>query len=301
MPIFVSYSHDDSEFASLLASQLVKHKAKVWIDQWELHVGDSIIDRIQNAIQGASALLVILSKSSVESEWCKKELSSGLLRELEEKRVVVLPVLIDDCEVPLFLRGKLYADFRSNFDKGLQAVLEAIARVSSDSLGRYEGPEWHIDWSIDAAILDDELSMQITLVEQAEDQPYSVLTEILIIGNDIATERYRKFAEADIDWIERAAIIDELANGSYDKDLRVLLEDQTPKNKEIIMTDARIGATYVVSVSSRRLGQDTGRDILLDLGGQLRTISEGMRQSLRKLTAEEIERMKQIKAFFDMH
>jgi hypothetical protein len=107
MPIFISYSHEDKTFVDRLAMQLVAYKAKVWLDKWELHVGDSLIKRIQDAIAGASALLVVLSKASVKSEWCKKELSAGLVRELEEKRVVVLPVLKEDCEVPLFLRDKL--------------------------------------------------------------------------------------------------------------------------------------------------------------------------------------------------
>ena len=85
MPVFISYSHQDNDFATQLAAQLVKQKAKVWIDKWELHVGDSLVDRIQEAIQGASALIVVLSRASINSEWCKKELSSGLLRELEER------------------------------------------------------------------------------------------------------------------------------------------------------------------------------------------------------------------------
>ncbi|MDX2179888.1 MAG: toll/interleukin-1 receptor domain-containing protein [Bryobacteraceae bacterium] len=42
MPLFVSYSHTDRDFANKLAMQLVKHKANVWIDQWELRVGDSL-------------------------------------------------------------------------------------------------------------------------------------------------------------------------------------------------------------------------------------------------------------------
>jgi TIR domain len=69
---------------------------------------------------------VVLSKASTESEWCKKELSAGLLRELEERRVVVLPILIEDCEIPIFLRGKLYADFRTNFDAGIGTILEQL-------------------------------------------------------------------------------------------------------------------------------------------------------------------------------
>jgi hypothetical protein len=166
MPIFINYSRADSDFATKLAMQLVKHKANVWIDQWELHVGDSLINKIQEAIQGASGLLVILSKASVESESCKKDLSSGLIRELEEKRVVVLPVLKEDCEMPMFLRDKLYADFRTDFDTGLRAVLEGIARVTSDSLTRIETPEWHIDWSIDWGVdnEDDSFFLHLTAI-----------------------------------------------------------------------------------------------------------------------------------------
>jgi hypothetical protein len=34
----------------------------------------------------------------------------------------------------------MYADFRTNFDKGLRDTLEAVARVTSEGLGRYEEP-----------------------------------------------------------------------------------------------------------------------------------------------------------------
>lgn len=115
MPIFISYSHVDKAFVDKLAASLVEHDAHVWVDTWELNVGDSILNRVQEAIQDSSALLIVLSKASVASEWCKKELSAGLMRELDEKRVVVLPVLIEDCEIPVFLREKMYADFRKDF------------------------------------------------------------------------------------------------------------------------------------------------------------------------------------------
>jgi len=299
MPVFISYNNRDSDFATKLALQLVKHKARVWIDQWELHVGDSIIDHIQNAIQGASALLVILSKSSIESEWCKKELSSGLLRELEEQRVIVLPLLIEDCEIPLFLRGKLYADFRTDFDEGLEKVLEAIARVTSENLGRHEDPEWIIDWAIDEGFIDDIFTMKIILVEQAKDQPYSTLTEILVVANNLGTERYLKFIEEGIAWIEQAIIIEMLAEEFKEKDFRVLLEDQHPKIKKITMQDSKSGTAYNILVTSRRLGQDTGRDILLNLSGQFQMIREAQKQVLRKPTTEELERIKRIQSFFE--
>src|SRR5688572_14281047 len=108
MSVFVSYSHEDKEFVDRLATELIKKKARLWIDRWEINVGESLVEKIQSAISEAEALLVILSKASVDSEWFKRELSAGVIRELVEKRVLILPILIDDCKIPLLLQDKKY-------------------------------------------------------------------------------------------------------------------------------------------------------------------------------------------------
>jgi len=93
MPIFISYSHENKAFVNKLAHQLVVRNVNIWLDRWELSIGDSLLAKIQEAVDGASALLVILSKASVASEWCKNEINAGLLRELEEKKVLLMPVI----------------------------------------------------------------------------------------------------------------------------------------------------------------------------------------------------------------
>ncbi len=300
MPIFISYSRADSEFAAKLAMQLVKHKANVWIDQWELHVGDSLINKIQEAIQGASGLLVILSKASAESEWCKKELSTGLIRELEEKRVVVLPVLMEDCKIPPFLKDKLYADFRTNFDTGLKAVLEAIARVTSDSLLRVESPEWHVDWAVDWGVHDrGQFFMVLTAVEQAVGQPYSVLTQIHIDANETASKRYFALRKTDLDWVERGAVIDLLCDAASRANVRLRLEDEKQQTASLMLTDTKSAAAFDVHIASRRVGQDTGRNILLDIGGQLNALRAGQNDVRRKLTPDESAQLREIQARFE--
>ena len=171
MALFVCYSHADKEFVDKLAHALVENKARVWVDRWELSVGDSLVQRVQDAISEADALLVILSKASVKSEWCKKELSAGLMRELTEKRVLVLPVLIEDCEVPLLLKEKIHADFREDFEEGLAQILEATAKVISDTLGRIEGKEYLTDFSIAWGIRDKLFEMQIFVVSLTRSHP----------------------------------------------------------------------------------------------------------------------------------
>jgi len=71
--VFISYSHEDSKIVEKIAKYLVKENLHVWIDKWQLNFGDSLIQKVQDAISEASVLLIMLSKKSVESEWCKKE------------------------------------------------------------------------------------------------------------------------------------------------------------------------------------------------------------------------------------
>ena len=124
--VFISYSSKDRPFAQQLASDLKAQGLRVWYDQWELKVGDSLIAKISAGIRAQDYLLVVLSRSSVSSEWVHKELSAALMRELREKRVVVLPVLIEDCEIPPLISDKVYADFRGDYRTGLNKLLDAF-------------------------------------------------------------------------------------------------------------------------------------------------------------------------------
>lgn len=282
MAIFISYSHQNKNFVDKLAAHLVRHKARVWIDRWELNVGDSIIDRIQDAIQESDAVIVVVSKASIASQWCKKELSSGFLRELEEKRVVVLPVLIEDCGMPVFLRGKKYADFRKNFDEGLSQTLEAVARVTSDTQGRISTKDFHTDWSMDWGFTGNGLFMfRFTFVDHGSQVPYVVLTEILAIANEIATELYKKHVSDGKEWLGRYPIILMLSKFAEESNnLQLIIEDSFPQKAEFTLRDSKLGASYDVFVTSRRLGEDTGKNVLVDFGNYLIMVKEQMKKTV---------------------
>jgi hypothetical protein len=93
--IFLSHSHKDKPFARKIAQQLSAHGMRVWLDEAELLVGDSLITKIEIAIKDCSYLGVILSPNSVNSDWVRKEVSIALTEEIQGKRVKVLPLLTD--------------------------------------------------------------------------------------------------------------------------------------------------------------------------------------------------------------
>lgn len=292
MPVLLSYSHQDKDFAERLAVQLVRQKARVWIDQWELKVGDSILERIQSAIKTASALLVVLSKASVASEWCRKELSAGLMRELEEKRVLVLPVLLEDCEIPVFLKEKKYADFRRDFDEGLRETLIGIAAVTSDTQGRVDTPAFHIDWGVEWGTIPDTsyYALRFTFIDHGEQIPYCVLTDVHIVCNEALSRRLLEYEGRGIGWLGRLLIVTALNEVAQREDVRTLVLDSSfAKTKVLHFNDPRSCFDFDATISSRRLGMDTGINTLVDWGDHIRHLLEDLS---RDVSAEEREKLR---------
>src|SRR5260221_14136787 len=296
MPVFISYSHTDADFAQRVDIQLVKARAQVWIDRWELNVGDCLIRKIEEAVSGASALVVLLSKASVASEWCRKELTAGLVRELEEKRVVVMPVLIEDCDIPLFLRDKKYADFRTNFDAGLAELTQAIARVTNDTRSRLETPTWHTDWAVDWGMDGAQARYTLTFVEQAVGKPYSCLAVAAVRGNEQATLRYLTYQQEGLDWIYRHIMLVTLAETARELDIRMILHDPLPQRRMFGIRDEKLGIEWEVQLECRLLGDDTGFDVLLDVVGLFEAAATHSRSSSRRTTADEQVRLDAILA-----
>lgn len=274
MPVFISYSRSDSEFVDQLAMQLVANRVSVWMDRWELRVGDSIVNKLQSALIEASALLVILSKESVKSDWCNKELNSGIMREMNEKRVIVLPVLIEDCTIPMFLQEKLYADFRKDHDAGLRSVLEALAPIITEWQGRIENPKWHTDYSFSWGDFNGRAAFEITMIETAQERPYSVLASIQIISDPLADYAFSR-APKSVKEGFRAKLVDFLADqmeGDPDMDFR--MSDETPLTRILEMGLPEFPGTFRVQVTCRWLGNNHGGDVFYSLGTQLAAIRD---------------------------
>jgi hypothetical protein len=100
--VFVSYTHEDAHLAQALATALEDQGARVWIDQGELLVGDSLIERISDAIAEFDFVAALVSHASVGSNWCRKEIALAMSKQLqrEARRVTILPIRVGDVTMP---------------------------------------------------------------------------------------------------------------------------------------------------------------------------------------------------------
>ena len=126
--VFLSHSSKDKRFVRNLAAKLEQARIRVWLDEAELKIGQSLIERLREAIDSVDFLIVVLSKSSITSSWVQKEIEIAMNQEIKNRRIKVLPILKEYVELPGFLEGKLYIDFshQSMRFKSTQKLIEHI-------------------------------------------------------------------------------------------------------------------------------------------------------------------------------
>ena len=131
---FISHSTKDKPFVRKLAADLVSAGVRVWLDEQQILVGDSIPDKIAQGLAESDFFLIVVSKNSVESPWVKKELNNALVQEIERRKVTVFPIKLDEAKMPDSIGDKLYANFVGPYDEGLKKLLESIkAREVTDN------------------------------------------------------------------------------------------------------------------------------------------------------------------------
>jgi hypothetical protein len=123
-------SEDKARVARPLALELGKRGLNVWLDEFELAIGDSLAGRIDAGLQAADAAIAIISPAFLGKRWPRRELATLLSRELKESTTLILPVwhdvsLQDVLSVSPELADRLAADTSS----GLATVADQITRA----------------------------------------------------------------------------------------------------------------------------------------------------------------------------
>ena len=124
MDVFISHASEDKPIARRLAQDLTKARISVWIDHANIRVGDPLADRIQEAIENATTLVLLWSASASESRYVKLEWQAAI-----HLGKAVIPCRLDQTDLPIFLRTVLFCDFRDSYAHGLRKLVEALGGV----------------------------------------------------------------------------------------------------------------------------------------------------------------------------
>lgn len=147
---FISHaSEDKKEFVEQLAYSLRRLGVKVWYDEFELSVGDSLTRKIDHGLSGAKYGILVLSEAFISKPWPEYELRGLAAREIGSDKVI-LPVWykINRDQILKFsppLADKLaLVTNGENFDEVVMELLRVIRPEIHDSIIRIKAYERHV-------------------------------------------------------------------------------------------------------------------------------------------------------------
>ena len=96
--VFISYSTDDADFAHTLHDFLTAVGISTWFAPRNIRGGKRIVDQIDHAIAEHGRMIIVLSESSMESNWVASELRRALALEKESGKQKLFPIRIASFE-----------------------------------------------------------------------------------------------------------------------------------------------------------------------------------------------------------
>ncbi|UEP40331.1 toll/interleukin-1 receptor domain-containing protein [Burkholderia sp. B21-005] len=127
--VFVSHASEDKQrFVIPFATALRERGIDAWVDRWEMLPGDSLVDKIfEEGLEEAAAVVIVLSKVSVTKPWVREELNTAVVARIQ-KGTKIIPVVLEECEVPGAIKSLLWESVKDVNDFGdcLARVVDAI-------------------------------------------------------------------------------------------------------------------------------------------------------------------------------
>jgi Flp pilus assembly protein TadD len=139
--VFISYQHDDNDFADALIYRIEKVGFKAWVDNYGLYPGEDWREGIDQAIRDACALVVIMSPAAKVSEYVTYEwlFAWGC-------GIKVIPVMFKATSLHPRLESLQYLDFTNRvrpWNVLMSALQMTVSKPSSSSyLGFQKVQEW---------------------------------------------------------------------------------------------------------------------------------------------------------------
>src|SRR5688572_25926013 len=85
--LFLSHSSKDKILARQLATDLTLCGVDAWLDEWEIHLGQSLPDVLANAMAKSKYIGILMTNNYNTSVWTKTEYKRALTREQNEDRI----------------------------------------------------------------------------------------------------------------------------------------------------------------------------------------------------------------------
>jgi len=109
--VFLSHSSKDKPVVRPLAERLRKDGIRVWFDEWEIKVGDSIPSKIEEGLERSRVPVLCMSANAFGSDWAQLESGTFRFRDPLNKERRFIPMRLDLIPIKGSLAQFLYVSW----------------------------------------------------------------------------------------------------------------------------------------------------------------------------------------------
>ena len=131
--VFISHASEDNSAAKRLTKRLKDDGFAPWLDLERLLPGQDWNLEIEKAMRESEVILLCFSKESVAKEsYIQKEYKRAMRiqEEKPEGTIFVIPVRLDECELPFYMREIQWVNYPEDYDRLVAALNLRAGRKS---------------------------------------------------------------------------------------------------------------------------------------------------------------------------
>jgi hypothetical protein len=110
MKVFISHSSKDKKFVRTLKDCLEENDIDTWVDEDQLDLGDTLVSKLESALNDSSHFVLVLSSTSVESDWVKLEIKKAIMNQRTGLLQKIIPIKYRTCDIPEQLSELIHHD-----------------------------------------------------------------------------------------------------------------------------------------------------------------------------------------------
>lgn len=140
--IFISHSSSDKFFVRKLQKRIIPICSNVWVDEGEIGPGENFVSRIEDGLENADYLLLVISEAANDSKWVIDEWTIAKAASNSGHNIKIIPIQLEPCPIPLFLSNLNKIDFSEMY-----SIFEMKAKDITSSLLLYDFMTQQQNWN----------------------------------------------------------------------------------------------------------------------------------------------------------
>ena len=173
--IFLSYRSVNRAWVLNLYDVLRQHGHTVFLDQVALKAGDQLTRTLEEGLTKSQTGVLVWSSATADSEWVRREYEAMESMATSKQGFQFVPVRLDESELPLFARSRVFLDFSAypdgpNGGELLRLLHSVAGEALSEEAARFASEQDEASRrataSVDAAILNGDGDRLVSLFQE---------------------------------------------------------------------------------------------------------------------------------------